>query len=75
MPQIGMSVPGASGNWSAAGQALGFGGRSVADQIKDETEEERRKRLAAMQASRPGSVGAGYGDALSPVGQALGLGR
>jgi len=57
--------------YSAAGQALGFGGdTTLADQMKGEEEEAKRKRLAALQASR---VGAGYGSALSPAGQALGL--
>ncbi len=55
---IGMSVPGATSLMSPA------------DQVANETEEERRKRLMAMQASRsqPGMssvVGAGFGAALN----------
>lgn len=68
-------------NPSAAGMALGYGtssasslftGSSIADQMAGETEEERKKRLAAMQASqqglRPGSVGQGYSAAFAALG-------
>jgi hypothetical protein len=58
---IGMSVPGAS---SLMDQP------SMADQVAGETEEERRKRLQAMQASKQLPVGMssladGYGSAMS----------
>jgi hypothetical protein len=58
--QIGMSVPGAS---SLMGQP------SLASQVAGETEEQRKKRLANLQASQqqPGAsalLGAGYGAAL-----------
>jgi hypothetical protein len=59
---------------SAAGQALGFGQTGVADPAAQETEEQRRKQLAAIRDSQAGIqdlVGAGYGAALSPVGGAL----
>jgi hypothetical protein len=63
---IGMSVPGyTAGNWSPAGQAL-FGGNSPG-QMPAESEEERRKRLQALQiaqASIGARLGAGYGSAL-----------
>ena len=67
-------------NPSAAGIALVrheqrsslFTGSSIADQMAGETEEERKKRLAAMQASqqglRPGSVGQGYSAAFAALG-------
>jgi hypothetical protein len=75
-----------SNNPSAAAMALGynssgsasslFGGSSVGDQLSNETEEERKRRLAALQASqqgvRPGSVGSGYSSAISAAGSALG---
>ena len=69
-----MSVPGAS----AAGAALGFGANnnmSIADQIANEDEEAKRKRLQAMANGRPGGLGEGFGNALglSPAGSALGL--
>lgn len=54
---------------------LGFGG-SFADQGQPETEQERKRRLAALQAAQAGiagRVGAGYGAALSVVGSGLGL--
>ena len=59
--QIGMSVPGAS--------AL-MGTASLAGQVKGETDEERRKRLQALAASKQLPVGmsslaSGYGDAIS----------
>ncbi len=58
---IGMSVPGVSGLMPA---------QSLGDQVKGETEEQRRKRLLAIQQSRqlpvgPSSLAAGYGDALN----------
>jgi hypothetical protein len=82
---IGMSVPGYTGNWSPAGQAL-FGGSSPADQIiPGETEEARKKRLQALQAAQAtigARLGAGFGSALgsyspsySPAGIALGFGK
>lgn len=61
MAAIGMSVPGAS--------SLMNGG-SLADQVNNETDEERKKRLAALQASRmlptggASALGLGYGSAL-----------
>ena len=72
-------------NPSAAAMALGYnssgsasslyGGGSVADQLSNETEEEKRRRLAAMaQSQRPGNLGQGYGTAISAAGSALGLG-
>ena len=54
--------------FSAAGQALGFGMTGVADPAAAETEEEKRKRLAATQAAQQkisGNLSAGYGAALS----------
>lgn len=61
MPSIGMSVPGAS--------AL-MGGVSPADQVKGETDEERKKRMAAITGARQlpagmTSLADGYGSALS----------
>jgi hypothetical protein len=73
---IGMSVPGLS----PAGQSL-FGGASLADQVNQESDEERRKRLARLAAARqnggdtrPGGLG-GFGEALSlsPAGMSLGF--
>jgi hypothetical protein len=66
---------------SPAAMALGYGqagsmftGSSLADQLANETEEEKRRRLAAMaQSQRPGSVGQGYSSAISAAGNALGL--
>jgi len=60
-PTIGMSVPGAS---DLMGQS------SMADQVADETEEQRRKRMAAMAMSKQlpvgiSSLGEGYGSAMS----------
>jgi hypothetical protein len=74
---IGSAAPGLS----PAGQALSlYTGASVADQVAGETEEERKKRLAALAAQRssgdpqrPGGVGAGFGSALSPAGMSLGF--
>ena len=66
------SVSGVVGNLSPAGQALGLGANPV------ETEEERKRRLQALQAAQSGMadrIAAGYGSALSPAGSALGLGR
>jgi hypothetical protein len=74
-------------NPSAAAMALGynssgsasslFGGASVGDQLANESEEERKRRLAALQASqqgvRPGGLGSGYSGAISAAGSALGL--
>ena len=57
---IGMSVPGLS----AAGSALGLGGDELGQQLKDETAEERKKRLMLQQQRL----------ALGPAGQSLGLG-
>jgi hypothetical protein len=43
--------------------------------MANETEEERKKRLAMLaQQQRPGSLGQGYGSAISAAGSALGLG-
>lgn len=58
---IGMAVPGAS---------TLMGAPSLADQVQGETEEQRKKRLAAAAASKQlpvgmSSLGAGYGDAMS----------
>jgi hypothetical protein len=66
---------------SPAAQALGYGsgsasslytGSSVADQVLGESEEERKKRLAALaaqqQGQRPGSVGQGYSAAFAALG-------
>jgi hypothetical protein len=72
-------------SFSPAGTSLNLGagglmgGASVASQVSSETEEQRRKRLAAMQASRtlPGSttgIASGYSQALSPAAASLGLG-
>jgi hypothetical protein len=71
-------------NPSAAAMALGFpgsasslfGGSSVADQLANETEEQRKKRLAMLaQSQRPGGdLGGGYGSAVSAAGSALRLG-
>jgi hypothetical protein len=68
---------------SAAATALGFpgsasslySGASIADQLSQEDEETRRKRLLAMQQGlgRPGGLGSGYSGAISPAGSALGL--
>lgn len=60
-PNIGMSVPGASSLMDAP---------SMADQVAGETEEQRRKRLAGMQAAKQLPVGMssladGYGSAMS----------
>jgi hypothetical protein len=57
-----MSVPGAT-------SLMGGGPPSIADQVKGETEEERRKRLLKMQAAKQlpvgaSSLGQGYGTAL-----------
>jgi hypothetical protein len=57
----GSNVPGASSLMDAP---------SLSDQVAGETEEQRRKRLAAMAASRQMPVGmsslaGGYGDSLS----------
>jgi hypothetical protein len=62
VPAIGMSVPGASALMP-----------SPADQVAGETEEQRRKRLQALQASQtqPGAsalMGGGYGNALPSSG-------
>jgi hypothetical protein len=59
--QIGMSVPGAG--------ASSLTDASLADQVAGETEEERKKRLAQLQASRQlpsgvSSLAQGYGSAL-----------
>jgi hypothetical protein len=60
---IGMSVPGANGG------SL-YDSASAGQQVENETEEERRKRLQAMKNAQqlPGgvsSLAAGYGQALS----------
>lgn len=60
MPNIGMSVPGASSLYNAP---------SVGDQVAGETEEQRRKRLLKLQAAKQLPVGQsslaqGYGAAL-----------
>jgi hypothetical protein len=71
--------------FSPAGVSLNLGagglmqGASVADSVASETEEQRRKRLQAVQAARtlPGAttgIASGYSAALSPAGSALGLG-
>jgi hypothetical protein len=67
-----MSIPGAS--------ALGL---SLQDQVAGETDEERKKRMAALDASRrtglsPGAstlMGTGLGSLLSGLGGAAGFGR
>jgi len=70
---------------SPVGASLGLGtsllgndSTSLADQVSSESEDERRRRLKAMQAGKllPGSgnVSAGYSAALSPAGTSLGLG-
>ena len=78
---VGMAVAGATGNFglSPAGQALGFGG--AADNVTNESEEARRKRLLALRNAQSGidaRTGQGYGAALgggsySPAGSALGF--
>lgn len=60
--QIGMSVPGAS--------SLMSGAPSLSDQVAGETDDQRRKRLQALQASKQLPVGMssladGYGSALA----------
>ena len=70
-------------NPSAAATVLGFpgsatslyGGGSIADQLNNETEEQRKKRLAQIQASQGGAsfLTAGYSGAISAAGTALGL--
>ena len=67
--------------YSAAGTALGFGNNSLANQFQGEDEQQRKKRLAAMNAAQ-GNIGlklaAGYGAALSsysPAGAMLFGGR
>ncbi len=52
---VGMSVP---------GKELGLGGDSLGQQLKDETDEERKRRLQLLQQRL----------ALGPAGQSLGLG-
>jgi hypothetical protein len=68
---------------SAAATALGFpgsasslySGASIADQLSQEDEETRRKRLLALRQGqgRPGGIGDQYSQALSPAGLALRL--
>jgi hypothetical protein len=48
-----------------------FSGSSIAAQLSDESEEAKRRRLAALAASRIGGVGAGYGSAISAAGASL----
>jgi hypothetical protein len=70
-------------NPSPAATALGFpgsasslySGGSIADQLSNETEEQRKKRLAQIQASQGGAsfLTAGYSGAVSAAGSALGL--
>ncbi|HZR74549.1 hypothetical protein [Bradyrhizobium sp.] len=50
--------------YSAPGMALGLGGDALAGQLKDEEDEDRKKRLLQAAQRR----------ALGPAGQALGLG-
>lgn len=61
MAGSGIAMPGAS--------SLMEGGQSLSDQVAGETEEQRKKRLMAMQNNRqlPGAstLAAGYGSALS----------
>lgn len=62
-----MAVPGAT---RPGASSLMEGGPSLGDQVANETEEQRKKRLAAIQASRQLPVGMsslsdGYGSALS----------
>ena len=60
---IGMSVPG----MSAAGTTLGlggYGGDALNQQLKDESDEDRKKRLAL----------AAQNKAMGPAGLSLGLG-
>ena len=63
--------------YQSGGASSLFSGSSLADQMAGETEEERKKRLAAMQAQqqglRVGGIGSGYGNAISAAGSALGL--
>jgi hypothetical protein len=61
--------------FSPAGQALGFGGADTSSAIPAESEEDKRKRLAAI-ASAQAKLGGGVasGSPLSAAGMALGLG-
>ncbi len=63
---------GASGTLSPAAQYLQLG-----DQAGGESEADRRRRLAALQAAQSkigGGLARGYGAAISPAGQSLGFG-
>jgi hypothetical protein len=65
-----MSVPGATRPGASA--LMDGAAPSLSDQVAGETEEQRKKRLQAMQASRQLPVGMssladGYGSALSAV--------
>jgi hypothetical protein len=74
---IGMSVAGASGNWSPAAQYLNGMNGSLADQAQGEDEQARKRRLAALAAAQSkigAAVGGGYGAAASPAAQSLGFG-
>lgn len=64
---IGMSVPGAS--------SLGLGA-SLGDQVASETDEERRKRLMAMNQQRlmPGASAGASSLGLAPTGYSAALG-
>jgi hypothetical protein len=59
-----MSVLGQSSGYSPTGQALGLSGDPLSQQVKDETEEERRRRLQLAQVRQ----------AVGPASMALGLG-
>jgi formiminotetrahydrofolate cyclodeaminase len=61
---------------SPAGTLIGLGGGtglSFADQVPKETDEQRKKRLQALQASQQRALGGGYSEALSSAGQFLNL--
>jgi hypothetical protein len=60
-------------NYSPAGAALGFGNASLADQVSAETEAQRKKRLAQLQASRQLPSGGNPGSGYSAAFQALGI--
>ena len=60
--------------FSAAGQALGFGTGADIPGAPQESEEEKRKRLAALQAAQARLGAGGANGSLSPAVMALGLG-
>jgi hypothetical protein len=58
----GLSTPPRPGTGiSAAGQALGFGGDLLSQQVKDETDEERKRRMQQQQFSPAGQALLGLG--------------